>query len=146
MPSNFQRNAILFLNSQFNLHFQPSNKQQGRGKGSTLIIIFKKLKYYQVHVEVRACGRGGGGAGGEERWQEGPGCVSGSEQLLLYSHLFPFFIMTLSQILTREPRVHQIQSPAMAAAAAAPSPGWTGTTSPTTAARTLTGTITGQSR
>ena len=87
MPSNFQPNAILFLNSQFNLHFQPSNKQQGRGKGSTLIIIFKKLKYYQVHVEVRACGRGGGGAGGEGRWQEGPGCVSGSEQLLLYSSL-----------------------------------------------------------
>ena len=63
-----------------------------------------------------------------------------------YIPLFPFFIMTLSQILTREPRVHQIQSPATAAAAAAPSPGWTGTTSPTTAAPTLTGTITGQSR
>ena len=63
-----------------------------------------------------------------------------------YVPLFPFFIMTLSQILTREPRVHQIQSPATAAAAAAPSPGWTGTTSPTTAARTLTGTITGQCR
>ena len=63
-----------------------------------------------------------------------------------YIPLFPFFIMTLSQILTREPRVHQIQSPATAAAAAAPSPGWTGTTSPTTAAQTLTGTITGQCR
>ena len=63
-----------------------------------------------------------------------------------YTPLFPFFIMTLSQILTREPRVHQIQSPSTAAAAAAASPGWTGTMSPTTAAPTLTGTITGQSR
>ena len=60
----------------------------------------------------------------------------------------PLFIITLplSQILTREPRVHQIQNPVTAAAGAAASPGWTGTTSPTTAARTSTGTITGQSR
>ena len=60
----------------------------------------------------------------------------------------PLFVITLplSQILTREPRVHQIQNPATAAAGAAASPGWTGTTSPTTAARTLTGTITGPCR
>ena len=57
-----------------------------------------------------------------------------------------FITLPLSQILTREPRVHQIQNPVTAAAAAAASPGWTGTTSPTTAARTSTGTITGQSR
>ena len=60
----------------------------------------------------------------------------------------PLFIITLplSQILTREPRVHQIQNPVMAAAGAAASPGWTGTIIPTMAARTLMETITGQYR
>ena len=57
-----------------------------------------------------------------------------------------FITLPLSQILTREPRVHQIQNPVTEAAGAAASPGRTGTTSPTTSARTLTGTITGPCR